>query len=331
MLEWEFGSEAEWLKLLPSVEDSFREDLMHQFFGMMYERQQIWVRRSVLKQKFPWTDDPILRDHKFTNVYRELDRSSQWEIQHIISDHSLGLKDLVWKILVFRTFNKPELFDFAQGIPAYEGFDFEEFFNTVEAFRATGQNPFTSAYYINNTACPGQSRDWCYCYHALPKLHAALPKIVKMILTNEHPTKLVAEFVKLPCIGKFLAHEFYISLTYAARYWRKPIFRWDENSWTNVGPGASLGIRLIFPSLATTKEQENAIYWLRDIAPNYIHKHFIGFEFLKWNEKIRKYYLARSGCNLTLHQIEMCLCEFSKYWKMQIGQGKQRSRFHPRD
>lgn len=39
--------------------------------------------------------------------------------------------------------------------------------------------------------------------------------------------------------------------------------------------------------------------------------------------------VSRVG-EITLHQVEMWLCEYQKYWKMRIGEGKQRSTFEPR-
>ena len=106
-----------------------------------------------------------------------------------------------------------------------------------------------------------------------------------------------------------------------------------QDDYTNVGPGASIGIRLIYPSLKTVREQKPAIYWLRDEAEYWLNK--IGKEkgepmpFLEWDKEKGQYYISKE-CNITLHQIEMWLCEFQKYWKMIIGLGKQRSKFVPK-
>jgi hypothetical protein len=109
--------------------------------------------------------------------------------------------------------------------------------------------------------------------------------------------------------------------------------KFDQNDFTNVGPGASIGIRLIYPNLNTVVKQKQAIYWLRDESEKWLNK--IGEEkkdsmqYLYW-DKIKGCYYTNSECNITLHQIEMWLCEFQKYWKMTIGQGKQRSKFQPK-
>ena len=124
--------------------------------------------------------------------------------------------------------------------------------------------------------------------------------------------------------------------------------KFDQNDFTNVGPGASIGIRLIYPSLKTVREQKKAIYWLKDEADKWLEK--IGkekgemFPHLGWDSADGEYFIydfkkqkeyskdsdARMYSGITLHQIEMWLCEFQKYWKMIIGEGKQRSKFVPR-
>jgi hypothetical protein len=109
--------------------------------------------------------------------------------------------------------------------------------------------------------------------------------------------------------------------------------RFTQNDFTNVGPGASVGIRLIFPNLKTLREQKQGIYWLRDAAEEMLtiigNEKGVGMPYLEW-DKTDRHYVITDKCNITLHQIEMWLCEFQKYWKMIIGKGKQRSKFSPR-
>ena len=55
------------------------------------ERQEVFMRR-VLGKRPPWTADPILGGHRFTNVYRASDRVSQYLIRHVIYDGSRRLE-----------------------------------------------------------------------------------------------------------------------------------------------------------------------------------------------------------------------------------------------
>lgn len=357
-----------WYKDLPDGNLAVYEPNLKLFFETMHERQLIWKRRFIDKKEMPWTENKIFQESKFTNVYRELDRNSQWQIKNILLDDELSLKNLIWKLMVFRFFNNPETFEFdpknlsvqsglfgptiksgleqvenpnelisakkwRNGIPDYEEYDEDEFSRFIAGIRSVGKNPYTTAYLINSQATPGQSRDYCYTKVVIPKLHEFIPDIIKKVLTAKEPEHIVNFLKTLPAVADFIAHEFYQDFTYISRYTNRKFMTFDQNDFTNVGPGASIGIRLIYPSFKTIKEQKQAIYWLRDVAEKYLteisKEKGENMPYLYWDKKEGKYYLGEK-CNITLHQIEMWLCEFQKYWKMIIGKGKQRSKFVPR-
>lgn len=356
-----------WFNKLPDINLEIYEPHLRLFFETMYERQMIWYKRFIKKQDRPWTENKIFQESKFTNVYRELDRNSQWQIKNILLDDKLDLQNLVWKLMVFRFFNNPETFEFEpkniglqgslfgptlksglkqtenpnelisakkwrNGIPDYEEYDEDEFSRFIAGVRSSGKNPYTTAYLINSQAAPGQSRDYCYTRVVIPTLHNSIPELIELVQNAETPEEIIEFLKKLPAVADFIAHEFYQDFTYISRYTNREFMKFTQNDFTNVGPGASVGIRLIYPSL-TVKDQKKAIYWLRDEAEKWLKK--IGEEkgepmkFLYWDKEKNSYYINHK-CNITLHQIEMWLCEFQKYWKMIIGQGKQRSKFVPK-
>jgi hypothetical protein len=378
-------------ELLPDESLDVCEENLKEFFETMYERQIIWKRRFIDQSPRPWTKDPILRDNKFTNVYRELDRNSQWQIKNILLDKELqkNLKNLVWKMMVYRTFNNPETFEFdakgktfqqdlfldkvetriksvkkaeklisasqwKNGIPDYDEYDKDEFEKFIAGIRATGMNPFTNAYLINSQSAPGQSRDWCYTNIVIPTLHAEIPNFIELAMSCKNAAVFVKAIDDLPSVGAFIAHEYYQDFTYYARYCTERLaqnfFKFDQNVFTNVGPGCRVGIRLIFPSASGSKQTLQKIYDLRDMADEWLEK--IGeergeaFPYLGWNKFNNEYFVYEFdnlGCStvqeaneytsfhyykgITLHQIEMWLCEYQKYWKMKYGVGKQRSKF----
>lgn len=53
------------------------------YLNFMVERMEIFWKRY-FHVPFPLTDDPIFREFKFTNVYRALDRVSQYLIGNVI-------------------------------------------------------------------------------------------------------------------------------------------------------------------------------------------------------------------------------------------------------
>src|SRR5262245_21845606 len=57
------------------------------------ERQEIFFRR--LKHPDPpWTSDPVLQNHKFTNASRASDRVSQYFIRNVIYSGAFSTRDL---------------------------------------------------------------------------------------------------------------------------------------------------------------------------------------------------------------------------------------------
>ena len=353
---------------LPNENIDVHEENRSLFFWLMHERMCIWKRRFIDKKERPWTENEILRDYKFTNVYRELDRNSQWQIKNIILDNSLSLKNLIWKMMVFRFFNNPETFTFSpknkviqsdlfgaptksglkqaqshdelisatkwkNGIPDYDEYNEDEFSMFIAGIRSTGLNPYTTAYLINSQATPGQPRDYCYTRVVIPTLHAKIPEIIKTVISAKSPEDIISYLTKMPAVADFIAHEFYQDFTYISRYTDRKFMKFDQNDYTNVGPGASIGIRLIYPSIDNLRDQKQAIYWLRDAAEKELAKIAKSkgepMYYIEWDKKKRQYYFS-DECNITLHQIEMWLCEFQKYWKMTIKTGKQRSKFEPK-
>lgn len=373
---------AAWYDKLPDESLSLFEPHLRLFFETMYERQLIWKRRFIDKKERPWTNNKIFQESKFTNVYRELDRNSQWQIKNILLDNKLSLKNLIWKMMVFRFFNNPETFTFElkgksvqpslfgaqtksglkqaqstselisakkwrNGIPDYDEYDEEEFSRFIAGVRSSGQNPYTTAYLINSQATPGMPRDYCYTRVVIPTLHKNMNKLIATVMSAKKPEDIISYLKTLPAVADFIAHEFYQDFTYIPRYTGRSFMMFDQNDFTNVGPGASIGIRLIYPNLKTVREQKRAIYDLRNIADDWLHKIGVekgeAFPYIGWDIEKGEYYtftrdevlagempMYNQYDGITLHQIEMWLCEFQKYWKMIIGEGKQRSKFSPR-
>lgn len=371
-----------WYDKLPDESLSLFEPHLRLFFETMYERQLIWKRRFIDKKERPWTSNKIFQESKFTNVYRELDRNSQWQIKNILLDDKLSLKNLIWKMMVFRFFNNPETFTFEpkgksvqpslfgaqtksglkqaqstselisakkwrNGIPDYDEYDEEEFSRFIAGVRSSGQNPYTTAYLINSQATPGMPRDYCYTRVVIPTLHKNMNKLIATVMSAKKPEDIISYLKTLPAVADFIAHEFYQDFTYIPRYTGRRFMMFDQNDFTNVGPGASIGIRLIYPNLKTVREQKRAIYDLRNIADDWLHKIGVekgeSFPYIGWDIEKGEYYtftrdevltgempMHNQYDGITLHQIEMWLCEFQKYWKMIIGEGKQRSKFSPR-
>lgn len=76
------------------------------------ERFNIYVKKEIHKLPAPWTEDPILANHKFTNLRREHDRQSVWLIRNISSNPLYSLEEKTYLTIMFRMFNVSTFFDF---------------------------------------------------------------------------------------------------------------------------------------------------------------------------------------------------------------------------
>ena len=325
-----------WASELPSGDLETDDDNLLDFFEIMVERQNIWLNRTLPFDKQIIVDNKILIESKFTNVYRELDRNCQYSISQILLDDKIDDVTLVWKLLFYRIFNNPNTFQYINktrghqgGIPSLEDWNQKDFVESIKEIR-TGinedTNPFTNAYLINSAACPGKTRDYCYTQKVIPMLFDKIFEIFDSMSSMDTPQEFVKLLETLPGVSGFISHELYQDLTYIDRYTNRNIFKWDQDDFTNVGPGCDLGLRLIFPSTSKKADKLNKIYELRDIGNNGILED-LGFKFLHFDKENKKY-LTKDKGSISLHQIEMWLCEYQKYWKMKIGTGKQRSKYN---
>ena len=62
----------------------------------------------------PWTADPIIARHKFTNAYRASDRVSQFLIKHVVYEGEQSPEEVFFRTILFKLFNKIETWEMLQ-------------------------------------------------------------------------------------------------------------------------------------------------------------------------------------------------------------------------
>ena len=73
------------------------------FFSFINERHLIHLRR-LRGEEFPWTKDLILQKYKFTNVFRENDKTTVW-FKENIREPLKDEQDVILATIIFRWFN----------------------------------------------------------------------------------------------------------------------------------------------------------------------------------------------------------------------------------
>ncbi|MCK9912089.1 putative DNA base hypermodification protein, partial [Microbacteriaceae bacterium K1510] len=99
----------------------------------------------------PWTSDPIIDAHKFTNAYRASDRVSQYLIRNVIYRPDLpdDPREVCFRILLFKLFNKIEtweLLEKAFGAVTYEDYSFRRYDQVLSKALASGNRIYSAAY-----------------------------------------------------------------------------------------------------------------------------------------------------------------------------------------
>jgi hypothetical protein len=104
-----------WGRVLPTGE-SYRLDqhAMRKLCSWIVNRHQIYQRRFIDRLPPPWTNDKVLLEWKFCNVFRELDPGSRFVIEELIpklqQKNNVTAADYILNMLVYRTFNRIDSF-----------------------------------------------------------------------------------------------------------------------------------------------------------------------------------------------------------------------------
>ena len=112
------------------------------------ERQSLFFRR-VAGEDPPWTTDPILRTHRFTNVYRASDRVSQYLIRNVIYAAEQTAEEIFFRTVLFKSFNRIGTWErLREGIGeiSWRRYSFEQYSCELDALFDAGDRVYSGAY-----------------------------------------------------------------------------------------------------------------------------------------------------------------------------------------
>ena len=214
------------------------------------ERQQIFFNR--IENKLVWTTDEILTKHKFTNAYRASDRVSQYLIREVIYNHSQEPKEVLFRILLFKTFNKIETWELLLsrlGQICYENYNFKEYDNILTRIMDSKKPIYSGAYIMTS----GRSR------FGYSKKHRNHLKLIELMMEDNLEKKIseiedmgsLFELLKsYPTIGNFLAYQYATDINYSE------LCEFNEMDFVFPGPGALDGIRKCFTDYGDYNESD---------------------------------------------------------------------------
>jgi len=209
------------------------------YWHLACERQRIFYRR-LLGRSAPWTADPILATHRFTNTYRASDRVSQYLINTVIPGSDLSADDIFFRVMLFKTFNRVttwQLLEGALGPLHWPDIRLEVCDAVLTRAVKLGSRIYSAAYIMPP---PRLGHDLKHRNHL---------ELLRLMMTDHLPDQL-AEAVSLeaaytlllayPSVGPFLAYQYAIDLNYSR------LLAFGESDFVVPGPGAADGIRKCF-------------------------------------------------------------------------------------
>jgi 5-hmdU DNA kinase, helical domain len=179
------------------------------------ERQRVFHRRAAGAAP-PWTRDPILSRHKFTNVYRSADRVSQYLIREVIYTGPQDTEELVFRILLFKIFNRIETWELLTERlgkrPSWAGYEFAVYNRILGEVMDGGERIYSAAYIVPNPPF-GEPRK--HGNH-LRLIEIAMAGGLSAAVTGAKDLRDVYEaLLALPSLGRFLAYQYAIDLAYS--------------------------------------------------------------------------------------------------------------------
>ena len=307
------------VQALPSPEDypKVHKGNLKGFYKYMHKRHNIYIRRFIKKLPPPWTKDRILQEYKFTNVYRKLDRGSQWLIKNIVeNDKYPRLQDKIWACIFYRICNNYKTSRKCK-IPIRKNFkrkqyglELEKYKLELEKNQETNVKLWTNAHItLQSNFAQSRIENYMDYMSLLKKNWKSIWKQIKEFRKDdingwEKTFKLIKQ---QKGFGGFTAYEVCIDMVYSGVFSDSA-----RDTFANPGPGAEFGILTIYPNKKYISLKD-AMRRLTDKQDKYFKKFDINFK----------------GPRLTIQDIEFNLCEFSKYWKITKGVGKARMRFKP--
>lgn len=264
-------------------------------------RHQIYLNREAGQPK-PWTDDEILLNYRFCNVYRELDTVTQWVHNNWLFPNSED-EDVWFAMAVARWVNWPDtLAEVGYPVP----WDPKNFVRALNKRRALGEKVWTGAYMIGTQ---GNAKDkplfigedilstlWNRREELRPKPGMSLEEFARPIIN----TKNQGTFM----VGQIVADIKFVEPLLSADDW------W---TWVVSGPGSRRGLNRVLGRKLTAGWSDKAFSAELEPLRRYVNLH-----------------LPSSWEPLDAQNLQNALCEFDKMMRVRLGEGRPRSRYKGR-
>lgn len=213
------------------------------YWRLAAKRMDMFHRR-VAGMPGPWTDDPILSAHRFTNAYRASDRVSQYLIREVINAGATHPTEVVFRILLFKLFNSISTWwelTCEATTPTWDGFTVDGYAALLERAKLSYGIIYSAAYIMPSPPF-GHARK--HENHLALIEHMMKDDFPKKALESESLESLFRLIKSYPSMGDFLAFQMAIDINYS------DVTNFSEMDYVVAGPGAKNGIDKAFSDKA---------------------------------------------------------------------------------
>jgi len=277
------------------------EDAIDRLCTFIKERHLIYQRRFVEKKPKPWTKDPILQQYRFCNVYRELDTQTEWLFKNWGNNGKNTDPNYWFACAVFRLTNWHETAE-ELGYPV--PFNKLHFIKVLNARKKRGDKVYNGAYIISTNGVKMEKSE--YLAEKLGTLYKEREYI------RYKPKEPLEEFAKrlqeFDTMGSFITGQVVADLKYVGAARKAP----DWWTYVTSGPGSRRGLGRVMegtPDMPLSEEDwQHCINVLMD-------------------EYVEGYLAENDMPKMHLQDLQNCLCEFDKYERVRLGEGRPKSKY----
>lgn len=281
---------------MPTISDLFDQERIERFRYFISERHHVYLNR--VNGIYPLTTDETLTRFRFCNVFRFLDRGSQWIISQLNSEYgrSLSERETLMICSLYRRTNSLPAWDLMKseyGLPRWDdvesGSYLEKMHNVNDSFSFINNR----AYNVGNDADRGVPLIDCNFHRVQNSMRNGLFEVDDWTSWSLIRDSLMRGRGVHLFISQQIVTDFGYS-QYGGSDW--------ENSSVNAGPGSMRGMKRLLRVSVPDSQLVSSFYDLCRILMNdAIQNTTVSFE----HESIHR--------DLSLMDIQNCLCEFDKY------------------
>lgn len=271
------------------------------FFAYSRERYQILLNRRAGLPRNEWTNDPVMQQWSFCNIFREDDRVTIWFRDNIRQPlyHS---NSVLMATVAFRWFNRINAGEELKPFLLSGNWDLRQWRNALMQRKAIDGAIVTGAYMIKTPP-------------KLSKIDGLLQVIAQ---AKEQENDLISaayggtlegawtELRKCPYMGDFTSYEVVTDLRHTLLLENAPDVDW----WANPGPGCAAGLGELF-------YKGNRKRFDRHNAEDRAYMMELMRALLECSR--REEYWPQDWPAWELREVEHTLCEYDKYRRAQNG------------